>query len=448
MWVLRGSGMKSVPSIIVVMAVVASASGDDWPQWMGPNRDAVWAETGIVDKFPEGGPKVVWRKEIGSGYSGPAVTGGRVYVMDYVTKDNFKRDNFARMRLDGDERVVCLDAEKGDILWKHSYPRKYTISYPCGPRCTPTVSEGKVYALGAEGNLWCLNASDGKVVWSKDFVKDYKAKTPIWGFTSHPLVDGKKLICVVGGPSAEVVAFDKDDGKELWKSLSSKEQGYSPPTMIEAGGVRQLLIWHAESLNGIDPETGKPYWSVPLAPRQAMGIMAPRKDGEYLYAGAVFGTAVALKLDSSKPAVTEAWRGVENMKGKGLYPMNMTPFVENGVMYGVDQPGQLRAVKIETGEQLWQSWKPVTGKEESKPVFCGTAFVVKNGDRFFIFNELGELIIAKMDPKSFQEIGRAKLLEPTGVAFGRSVVWSHPAFAEKHCFVRNDKEIICVSLAK
>jgi outer membrane protein assembly factor BamB len=136
------------------------------------------------------------------------------------------------------------------------------------------------------------------------------------------------------------------------------------------------------------------------------------------------------------------------MKGEGLYPMNMTPFVENGVMYGIDQPGQLRAVKIDTGEQLWQSWKPVTGKEESKPVFCGTAFLVKNGDHFFIFNEQGELIIAKMDPKGYHEIGRAKLLEPTGVAQGRSVVWSHPAFANKRCFARNDKEIICVSLAK
>ena len=440
--------MKLMSSLMVAATMVTVAVADDWPQWMGPNRDAVWAESGIIDKFPEGGPKVLWRTPIGSGYSGPAVTAGRVYVMDYVTKDNIKRDNFVRMRLDGDERVVCLDAEKGDIVWKHSYPRKYTISYPSGPRCTPTVSEGKVYALGAEGNLWCLNAADGKEIWSKDFAKDYKVKSPTWGFASHPLVDGKKLICVVGGENAEVVAFDKDTGKEIWKALSSKEPGYCPPTMIEAGGVRQLLIWRAEGLDSLDPETGKSYWSVPLAPRFAMGIMAPRKDGEYLYAGAVWGAAVALKLDPSKPAVTEAWRGIENMKGKGLYPMNMTPFVEKGVIYGVDQPGQMRAVKIDTGEQLWESWLPVTGKEKSKQVYCGTAFVVKNGDRFFIFNELGELIIAKMDPKGYQEIGRAKLLEPTGVTSGRSIVWSHPAFADKRCYVRNDKEIICVSLAK
>lgn len=440
--------MRSLFSATAWLAIASGVFADDWPQWMGRNRDAVWTETGIVDKFPDGGPKVVWRTPIGSGYSGPSVVGDRVYVMDYVTTDNIKRDNFARMRLDGDERTVCLDAESGKILWKHSYPRKYTISYPCGPRCTPTVVDGKVYSLGAEGNLSCLSAQSGSVLWSKDFIKDYKSKTPMWGFTSHPLVDGKKLICVVGGENAEVVAFDKDDGKELWKSLSSKEPGYCPPTIIEAGGVRQLLIWSSESLNGLDPETGKTYWTVPLAARQAMGIMAPRQNGSYLFAGAVYGTAVGLKLDSSKPAVTELWRGVENMKGKGLYPMNMTPFVENGVMYGVDQPGQFRAVKIENGERLWESWKPVTGKDESRPVPCGTAFVVKNGDRFFLFNELGELVIATLGPKGYHELGRAKLLDPTGVCFGRPVVWSHPAFANKRCFARNDKEIVCVSLAK
>ena len=170
--------MASVRDPVLLLTVVLLASAaraDDWPQWLGPRRDSVWRETGLLDKFPEGGPKVVWRTPIGSGYSGPAVVGDRVYVMDYVTSDNIKRDNFARMRLDGEERVLCLDGESGKILWKHSYPRKYTISYPSGPRCTPTVVDGKVYALGAEGNLWCLSAQSGSVLWSKDFNKDYKA---------------------------------------------------------------------------------------------------------------------------------------------------------------------------------------------------------------------------------------------------------------------------------
>jgi outer membrane protein assembly factor BamB len=137
-------------------------------------------------------------------------------------------------------------------------------------------------------------------------------------------------------------------------------------------------------------------------------------------------------------------------KPRGLYPVNMTPFIEGGTIYGVDQPGMLRAVELDTGKKLWFTFKPVLGKEEDENFRgggSGTAFVVKNGDRFFLFNELGELVIAKLSPKEFTEISRAKILEPTGAAFGRKVVWSHPAFAHKCGFFRNDKEIICVSLA-
>jgi outer membrane protein assembly factor BamB len=343
----------------------------------------------------------------------------------------------------------------GKPLWNHAYDCPYKISYAAGPRCTPTVAivpgaagrGDKVYALGAMGNLTCLDANNGRVIWSKDFVKDYGVKAPLWGFCGHPLVDGPRLICIVGGEGTTAVAFDKDTGKELWRSLSSEQPGYSAPTIIEAGGVRQLIIWHGESLNSLNPETGKVYWSVPLAAQMAMGIMTPRKDGDYLFAGAVYGTAVGLKLDRAKPAITEAWRGPKNMKGVGLYPMNMTPFAEGGVLYGVDQPGQFRAVKIATGERLWESWRPLTGEDESAPIFGGTAFVVKNGGRFFLFNEKGELLIARLSPKGYEEVSRAKLLEPTGPAFGRKVVWSHPAYAGKCVFARNDKEIVCASLA-
>src|SRR5207244_3876391 len=133
--------------------------------------------------------------------------------------------------------------------WKHEYPCAYRISFPAGPRCTPTVQDGKVYTLGAMGNLYCLDAADGKVLWSKDFPKEYQAPVPLWGFCGHPLVDGQKLFCVAGGPGSVAVALDKDTGKELWRSLTAKEQGYSAPTLIKAGGTRQLLIWDAAALH-------------------------------------------------------------------------------------------------------------------------------------------------------------------------------------------------------
>jgi outer membrane protein assembly factor BamB len=440
--------------MLLALVLAPAAAAGDWPQWMGPRRDAVWAETGILDRLPPGGPKVLWRAPVAGGYAGPAVAGNRVFVTDYVPRDGVQKANrggpadFKRAALTGVERVLCFSADKGELLWQHAYDCPYKVAYPAGPRCTPAVRDGKVYALGAMGNLLCLDASKGAVLWSKDFPKNYGVKVPLYGFCGHPLLDGKKLICTVGGDGTTVMAFDKDTGKELWRALSSRETGYSPPTLIEAGGVRQLLVWHGEGLNALDPETGKPYWSLPLAAWMGVVVMAPRKDGDYLFAATVFGTAVGLKLATDKPAVSVAWRGPRNMKDSGLFPMNMTPFAEGGVLYGVDQPGQLRAVKIATGERLWESWLPVTGKAQSRPVYTGTAFVVKNGDRFFLFNDQGELLIARLSPKGYEEVSRWKMLEPTGAYGGRDVVWSHPAFANRCVFARNDKELVCASLAR
>lgn len=420
------------------------AAADDWPQWMGPQRDGVWRETGILEKFPAGGPKVLWRVKIAGGYAGPAVADGRVYVTDYLTDaDPRKLSNPSeRPKLTGKERIHCLDARTGKVLWMHAYDCPYSISYPAGPRCTPTVHGGKVYTLGAEGNLLCLDARAGTVRWSKAFKKDYGVETPIWGFASHPLVDGNKLICVVGGKGAVAVAFDKDSGKELWRALDASEPGYSPPTLIRAGGRRQLLIWHAEAINSLDPETGKLYWSVPLVPSYGMSIMTPRQSGDYLFAGGIGGKAVLLRLGQDAPTAEEVWRG---KRDTAVYPINSTPYLDADTIYGVDQPGQLRGVDLPSGKRLWATARPTTGGE---PANAATAFLVKNGDRFFLFAETGHLIIARLSRKGYEEIDRVKLLEPTSVTFGRDVVWSYPAFAGRCVFARNDREIVCVSLEK
>lgn len=436
--------------LIVTLALISSSAirADDWPQWLGPKRDSVWRESGILAKFPESGPKVLWRKKIAGGYAGPAVAGGKVFVADFVTDVDTQKASApnARPAIEGEERILCFDAKSGDLLWEHADKCAYGISYPAGPRCTPTVHQGKVYTLGAEGNLFCLDAAKGNVLWSKDFKRDFKSKTPLWGFCGHPLVDGRKLICVVGGEEGIAYAFDKDTGKELWHVLSAREPGYSPPTIIEAGGSRQLLIWHAESLNSLNPETGESYWSVPLEPSYGMSIMAPRQSADVLFAGGIGGKSVLLKLAADRPAATEVWRG--SLK-TGASPVNSTPFLENGFMYAVDQPGALLGVRLDTGERVWESFRAVTGEEVSRKVNSGTAFLVKNGDRFFLASETGHLIIASLSPKGYEEISRWKMLEPTGVAIGRPdrVLWSHPAFANKCVFARNDKELICVSLA-
>ena len=194
------------------MALVAPAAAEDWPQWMGPGRDNVWRESGIVDKFPEGGPKILWSAPVAGGYAGPGVAAGRVVITDYVTADDVKVANFERKQFSGVERVLCLDEATGREVWKHEYPVQYTMSYPSGPRCTPILHAGKVYTLGGEGNLICFDLGRGEVIWQKDLVREYNTKTALWGYASHPLIDGQKLICLVGGEGSHVVAFDKDTG--------------------------------------------------------------------------------------------------------------------------------------------------------------------------------------------------------------------------------------------
>jgi outer membrane protein assembly factor BamB len=433
--------MRYTLTTLAFLGLAASAKADDWPNWMGSKRDNVWRETGILDKFPSGGPKVVWRAKVAGGYSGPAVADGRVYVGDFVSPADPKKESYERTGVNGTERVLCFNAETGKQIWTFEYPTRYTVSFPTGPRTTPCVDDGRVYFVGTEGRLSCLNAETGKVIWQKDYQKDYKAKTPLWGFAGHPFIDRDKLICIVGGEGACVVAFDKKTGKEIWKSLNAAEPGYSTPSIIEAGGTRQLLIFHAESVNGLDPETGQRLWNVKLKSTNAAAIMSPVRDGDYLYAGAFHTVGKGMKLTADKPGAEELWIGD---KKKGVYPVNGQPFPEAGLLYANCQDGELVCMDLATGKRLWETLDPLGGKGGQ----CATVFLVKNADRFFLFTDQGNLIIARLTRDGYKELDRAKVIEPTGHAMGRDVVYSMPAFANKRVYVRNDKELICVSLEK
>ena len=419
---------------------------DDWPQWLGPQRDGVWRENRIVEKFPAKGPKVRWRTAIGGGYTGPAVANGRVYVLDRQLGPGASNPSnpFAKVTIPGSERVLCLDAADGAIRWKHDYDCPYAVSYPAGPRATPAVDGGRVYTVGAEGNLLCLDAEKGNAVWSHDLKKDYGIPTPTWGFAGHPLIDGGKLICLAGGEGSVAVAFDKETGKELWRALSAKEPGYCPPMIHEYGGKRQLIIWHPESVNGLDPDTGKVYWTYPHTPiRSGMTIASPRKFRDLLFLTSFYNGSLVLRLDSGKPTLVWQSQKISEKDTDGLHSVMSTPFLDNGYAYGSCSYGQFRCLKADTGERLWETFEPTTGKSER----WGNAFIVKNADRYFLFNEKGDLIIAKLSPEKYEEISRAHLLEPSNSDPGRPVVWSHPAFANRCVYARNDKEIVCASLA-
>jgi outer membrane protein assembly factor BamB len=447
-------------TLLTLAATFAAARADDWPQWLGPRRDGVWRESGILQKFPPGGPKIRWRAPVGQGYSGPAVAGGRVYVTDLVLAPGAKQGNpFGKAPVRGKERVRCLVEASGKPVWSHEYDCTYEISYPAGPRTTPVVAGGKVYTLGAMGDLLCLDSERGEVLWSKNFVKDFSAAVPLWGFSASPLLDGDRLICLVGGPDHVAVAFHKDTGKVLWHALSAREPGYAPPMIYEIGGKRQLIVWHPEAVNSLDPETGKVNWSAPFGHmkigggrtmvRAGLTIPTPRLDGDKLFVTAFYDGPLMLKLNGSeKPSVL--WKGLGRGempdRTTGLHSIMPTPFIKDGYIYGVCSYGELRCLKEDTGERLWETHKATTGKS----LRWGNAFLVEQGDQFVLFNELGDLILAKLTPKGYEEIGRANILEPTNrmaAPPGRRVIWSHPAFANRSVYARNDRELVCVSMA-
>lgn len=433
--------MKPALATFALILLGSTLSADDWPQWMGPGRDNVWREDGILESFPEGGPRSVWRTPIAGGYAGPAVAGGRVYVTDYVTAENVKVENFQRNEFTGIERVHCLDERTGQPLWQHEYPVRYTMSYPAGPRCTPNIDGDKVYTLGGEGNLLCFSADTGDVIWSKDLPKDYNAKTPLWGYAAHPLIDGEKLISLAGGTGSHAVAFDKQTGEEIWRTLTASEQGYSPPTIVESGGTRQLILVRPDAVSSVNPETGEEYWSVPYEASNGSIIMSPVHHDDFLYVGGFSNKNLLVRLAGDTPSATVEWR---DLKKQGISPVNVQPFLDRDVLYGFDQNGLLYAMQLQTGERLWETTEPLRTRRRLQ---SGTAFIVKQADRFWLFTEQGELVIAELSPEGYKEIDQAQVIEPTNAAFGRDVVWSMPAYANRRAYIRNDNEIICVDLS-
>ncbi len=423
-------------------ATALTASAADWPQWMGPNRDNTWREEGVADSFPAGGPKILWRVPVKGGYAGPAVARGKVYCSEYASATDLGEGNFGRKEADGTETVFALDQKTGKRLWEHSYPVRYTISYPAGPRATPTVDGELVYFLGAEGVLLACNADTGAIVWKRDLRTDYGTKAALWGYAAHPVIDGQKLITLAGGEGSHVVALDKATGKELWKSQSQPEQGYSPPVIITAAGVRQLIVAGPSAIRALNPETGERLWTTPYDATNGSIIMTPIVVGEYLFVGGYDNKNLLLKLNADKPGVEVVAR---NAAKKFVSPVNVQPFAEGNVVYGFDGGGQLYGVEIPSGKRLFETTAPIDADNKLQ---TGTAFLVRQGGRVWFFTEKGDLVLGKLSPAGYEELARTKVIEPTGRAFGRKVVWCGPAFADKAMYVRNDKEMVAVDLAK
>jgi outer membrane protein assembly factor BamB len=300
------------------------------------------------------------------------------------------------------------------------------------------------------GRLDCLDAQTGEVIWYKQLAALFDAPVPTWGWSAHPVVWENMVFVLAGGKGSAVAAFDKDSGEELWSALTVEEIGYAPPLLIEAGGKRQLVVWLDTSVSGLDPQTGAVLWSEkspePGPPqRPVVNIAAPIAGQGRLFVSEFYQGALMLELASDRPGPAVMWRSTESnpMQPEHLNCIMSTPLLKDGHLYGMCGFGELRCLKADTGEVVWESLEAIGGRKAQS----ATAFLVPHEDRCFLFSDQGDLIIARLSPEGYEELDRAHLLDPTTFARGRTVVWSHPAFAGRCVFARNDKEMICVSLA-
>lgn len=424
------AGTLSVPA----ESPLLKAAG--WLEWRGNHqRNGIWHDTILPDSFSNSAPKILWKKQIGTGYSGPSVWDEKVFLLDRQLPGGDEPEK---------ERVVCLDAVTGNITWVHSYPCNLKLrgSYANGPRTTPTLDTAggpaRIYTLGAMGNLHCLDAASGKVLWAHDLVARFGAIVPWWGVANSPWVEGDLVIVQAGATNsrpATVMAFDKMTGQEKWASGSDKA-GYSSMVAIDAGGKRQLIVWTGDALCSFDPKTGSNYWRLPrkLAWDQAVATPMYEPASRILLISSEREGTLALRMKETEPGYDVLWDKMS------LSLLQSTAVVVEGYLYGVHhngvypkQCGEFRCLDLATGEQKWSD-KTVT----RLGMFAQSHVTYNAGNRtFYLFNELGELILAKAGPDGYRETGRAQISGKT---------WSHPAFAGGKIFARSEETVLCATL--
>jgi outer membrane protein assembly factor BamB len=433
---MAGLSLHKLILILTGVFLVNSSASQEWPDWRGTNRDGIWKETGIVKKFKNNTIPLKWTIPCGLGYSGPTVSGGKVYLTDLIEKPETS------------ERILCVDANNGETIWTYSYACHYgNIGYPNGPRTSVVISDGKAYYLGTMGHLFCFDAQTGSVLWQHDLNREYQIIMPIWGIASTPLIFENKIILQIGGSNgASVLALDKNSGKELWRAMDDKIS-YSAPILIRQAGKPVVVVWTAENLNGLDPKTGKVYWKIPFLLKMGMGIATPVQSVDYLFVSSFYSGSLLVKLGQKTATAEKIWSraGESEYKTDALHCVINTPLIKDDCIYGVDSYGELRCLRLETGDRLWADLSVVNKNRWANIHFVG------HGQQTWMFNEHGELLITELSPQGIKIISRAKLIDPTIGQLNRNgtgVTWSHPAFANHCVFARNDNRLICAYLGE
>lgn len=403
----------------------------NWPDFRGEFRDGIWRESGIVKSFPSKGLPVVWSVPVGPGYSGPTVTNGRVYVTDRSLSPF------------PDEGILCFDEATGTKIWEHRYPCEYIgVGYEAGPRASVVIKDGKAYSLGTMGHLYCLDAVTGLVLWHRYLYSEYDIRMPIWGIAGTPLVTDELIYLQISGSNnACVIALDRHTGVEIWRSLNDMAS-YSTPEIFEKNGNKILVVWTEDHLAGLDPLTGHPIWKIPWKIGMGMAVASPVLYNGHIFVSAFFDGSLLVKLSDDYRSAEIAWqrKGRNERNTDAIHSTMNTPVIIDGFIYGIDSYGELRCLRFDNGDRVWEDLSAV-----KKDRWANIHFT-QHGQNTWFFNEHGELIISRLTPEGYHEISRTKIIEPTREQLPRGVTWSPPAFANRHVFVRNDNELRKVSV--
>jgi outer membrane protein assembly factor BamB len=434
---------RSLLCLVLTLPGVATAA--DWPQWQGPDRNAVSKEKGLLQEWPKGGPPLAWKvKGLGGGDSAPSVAGGKLFGMSNR----------------GDDEVVwCLSEKDGSELWAQKLGPAFQQRVPQskeGPSCTPTVDGERLYVLGVGGDLACLQVKDGKEEWRVNFVKDFGGTPPMWNYRESPLVDGDKLICTPGGPDATLAALDKTTGKTLWKTKVTAAGGggggggggrpgggrpggggsaaYSSPIAIDVGGQRQYVQLTARTLVGVSATDGKVLWTYDK-PANGMGIncTTPLYTDGQVFAASAYGNGGGL---------VKLTRGGAGVKAEEVYFTKKMEnhhggmIVHDGCLYGANGGnggGFLICLDFKTGKVLWDARE---ADEREKKVEKG-AIAMADG-RLYYRTEKGTVLLIEPSGKEYVEKGRFEQPDRT-----RLPAWAHPVIANGKLYIRDQDTLYC-----
>jgi outer membrane protein assembly factor BamB len=378
----------------------------DWPQFRGPNRDGISTEPGSLKEWPKGGPRVLWKIPLGEGFSQVVVSQNRLFTF---------------YGQGSDEVAAALDATTGKQLWRVRIDSKYVSDMGNGPRSTPTVDGDKVYVLSASGKLAALKTANGQTVWRHDLRSEYGARLPQWGASTSPLVEGNLLLVNVGGAgNKSVIAFDKATGKPVWTSQSSGA-GYSAPIGITVSGVRQLIVFAADSVLSLAPKDGKLLWRVPWETDYDVNAAAPIFfPPDKLFISSGYGTGAALfqiKVTGNQVSPVEIWRS------RAMKNQFSSSVLHNGTLYGFDN-GTLKAIDAATGTERWKQ----RGFEHGSLILAGGNLVV--------LSEKGALALLEATPKEYKQLGAIQVLE--------GKCWTAPTLANGRLYLRNEEHLIAL----